>query len=411
MAGTAQPSTGFQAIVRAGTNVAVARAMNEQKLQRLFQGIVLGSLPLIACGGATGGDDLDQGMAGSSSRGSAGASTGGSAGTGSGGTGSGGDAGGSDAGGTSPGGSNAGGSAGTGNGGTGALGSGGSGGLGCTGPSASCLLSRSVVVARDCADPTQPLSAEHCSAFCPASDDGGFSTGCTVESYDDVSITVSCYPCAAVGRRPVGFTPRARSSRSLGDELSQIALLEAASVHAFRDLRRELAVLGAPRSLLRGLSRAARDETRHARRTSALARRFGGQVQPTPTLPRASRTLAAIAEENMSEGCVRETFGALVAHYQARHARHPELAAAFARIAREETRHAALSFALDRWLSPRLDGAARARVQQARREAAARLYAELGAQGPDDPERLAGFPDPALARALFRQAFAALFTS
>jgi hypothetical protein len=109
------------------------------------------------------------------------------------------------------------------------------------------------------------------------------------------------------------------------------------------------------------------------------------------------------------EGCVRETFGALVAHYQSSRARDPELRAALARIARDETRHAALSWALHAWLDRRLDRAARERVKAAKQAAAAQLYAELATPPADDPENLAGFPAPDTARALFGRAFPTLW--
>ena len=52
------------------------------------------------------------------------------------------------------------------------------------------------------------------------------------------------------------------------------------------------------------------------------------------------RELEAIAIENAVEGCVRESFGALLATWQAKTAGDARVRAAMKRIARDETRHA-----------------------------------------------------------------------
>jgi hypothetical protein len=121
--------------------------------------------------------------------------------------------------------------------------------------------------------------------------------------------------------------------------------------------------------------------------------------------PRQSRSLEAIALENISEGCVRELFGALVATFQGEHARDPEVRRVMRRIAHEETRHAALSLEVQRWLEQRLDGAARERVRAAREHALGELAAELrGAAAPELIDE-AGVPSPAVAAELYRALF------
>jgi hypothetical protein len=148
-----------------------------------------------------------------------------------------------------------------------------------------------------------------------------------------------------------------------------MARLEAASVPAFRRLRRELVAHGAPRRLVRAAERAARDEIRHARMTTALARRYGGTVVLAEVDELPVRNLEAIAIENAIEGCVREAFGALVGSWQAAAATDPVIRAVMKRIARDETRHAALAFELHAWLKGRLGADARARLRDSRRDA------------------------------------------
>jgi hypothetical protein len=90
-----------------------------------------------------------------------------------------------------------------------------------------------------------------------------------------------------------------------------------------------------------------------------------------------------MAIDNAVEGCVRETFGALLATYQAATAKDPVIRAAMKQIARDETRHAALAWKVASWLNGRLAPTARERVKEARRAAAMKL---LGARHQARPE-------------------------
>lgn len=83
-----------------------------------------------------------------------------------------------------------------------------------------------------------------------------------------------------------------------------------------------------------------------------------------------------ITRENAVEGCVRETFGALIMQWQAAHARDASVRRAFARIAADETRHAALSWSVARWAAQALDPEARAAVAVRCREAVEALRRE-----------------------------------
>jgi hypothetical protein len=192
------------------------------------------------------------------------------------------------------------------------------------------------------------------------------------------------------GRRPAGLAPARlgrdgaalaapprRNASSTGLWFARSAYLEAASVDAFRILRRELRHHRAPAPLLRACSRAARDEVKHARATTALARLHGVRARKPEVARREVRSLEAIAIENAIEGCVRETFGALLAVAQASEANDPVVRAAMTRIARDETRHSALSWSLNAWIDARLSPASRRRVAAARAKAIETLRDEL----------------------------------
>jgi hypothetical protein len=139
----------------------------------------------------------------------------------------------------------------------------------------------------------------------------------------------------------------------------------------------ELARLGAPAELVAAAERSACDERRHARMMARRARAHGARTTTARVRRAAPRTLEAIARENAVEGCVQETFGALLLRWQALHAGDPSLRRLFARIAADETRHAALSWEVARWAEERLDARARTRVRAARTRAVRSLREKL----------------------------------
>jgi hypothetical protein len=215
--------------------------------------------------------------------------------------------------------------------------------------------------------------------------------------------TVACGICGGAGRRPAGLAEPCLSpaATATGDYFARVAHLEAASVTAFLRLRDDLEALGAPAELVDAAGRAARDEIAHARLTSRIARRYGGEAPaPRVSARRARRTPASLARENAVEGCVRETFAALVAARQAEHAADPAVRAALRRIARDEARHAALAWAVARWVEPRLGAGARRRLARATRDAIAALRDEVLAPVDAGVVRDAGVPRPALAARL-----------
>lgn len=229
------------------------------------------------------------------------------------------------------------------------------------------------------------------------------------------SVQLECkYPASCGGRHHACVRPcAAATAHDTAGWLARAAHDEAASVHAFIALHRELAQHGAPPELLAAVLLAAADETRHAATVAALARAHAGPLLAPTLTPIAPRDLLAIAVENAVEGCVHETWAGLCATHQARHARDPAIRAAYAAIAGDEARHADLAWALAAWLDDRLTPAARTLVAAARHAAVTRLLAEQ-ADNPDparaDADRSLGLPDPATARFLLAGLDAALWS-
>ncbi len=224
---------------------------------------------------------------------------------------------------------------------------------------------------------------------------------CALVVAPDGGTGVGCQTYGCLGQRPRGLCEDVtQDDGSVGAALCRAYALEAASVPAFRTLRAELRAHGAPKSLLRAASRAARDETRHARATKRLARRFGGAPRDPVIAATPWRDLEALAIENAVEGCTRELYGAVVARWQAEHASDPNVRAVMGRVAADELHHAALAMRVAAWVHARLAPTARDRVEASRVRAIDDLRAAVGRSAPRHTARVLGLPSTAQARAM-----------
>lgn len=256
------------------------------------------------------------------------------------------------------------------------------------------------------------LDETTCKTACPAD----VNAECYV--YENIAAgettTVSCGGPCGTGRRPAGLR-RARSRATCADPVGEwfatMARLEAASVPAFVRLAQDLARLGAPHDSIARTRAAAKDEVRHARVTRVLARRRGAVTAKAVVGEAPRPSLARVALENAVEGCVRETYGALLATWQAAHAGDARIRKAMTRIAEDETRHAALSWDIHAWALGKLSLSARARVEGARREAARELLREIAAEPAPAVVREAGAPPAHVATALARSLERALLAA
>lgn len=221
--------------------------------------------------------------------------------------------------------------------------------------------------------------------------------------------------CAIAGRRPEGYRPPEPTSGSaLSAYLGTMRSLEAASVPAFLRLAAELGHLGAPPDLVARAEEAARDEVRHAAGFSWLQSLYGASSEHPRAIeaPMHLRSPEEVALDNAVEGCVRETFGALCAGYQAEAAGDGAVRRLFATIAEDETRHAELSWDVAEWLEARLDVAARDRVRAARSRAIEDLAEAIRGSEPHlDLAIRCGLPSSAQATLLFRTCEAELWAA
>lgn len=255
------------------------------------------------------------------------------------------------------------------------------------------------------------LSQEECDKVCgtPPGPQGSRYWGCGYHFTADVpGPSFDCYTCVE-GRRPEGYVDPAVDA-TLAGWLAHAADLERVSVDAFQILGRELAHHGAPPSLVERAARAEADEVRHARALATLARREGATVSTAPVTHGDVRGLLAIALENAVEGCIRETYGALVAGWQARHAERSDLRRAMKAIHPEETSHAELAWDVHAWLADRLTAAERAQVERAMADAVAQLAHAARSPMAADLRSALGLPAPAEAVRLVEGLRTHLFT-
>ena len=213
------------------------------------------------------------------------------------------------------------------------------------------------------------------------------------------------------GRRPKGMIGRiAGGRRDVGAVLASAARDEAASVFAFLELARDLAGHGAPVGLVAECRRAAADEVRHAVVTARLATDRGASLEVAMVKESTPPTSTELAVANAVDGCVGESWAALLATHQAAASPDAEIAAAMAVIAADETRHAALAWSVADWLTPRLP--AEGRLALAATVDATLVRLGLGDDGVPDPRVRAALGLPSLERraalfAGFRASFAA----
>lgn len=174
------------------------------------------------------------------------------------------------------------------------------------------------------------------------------------------------YVRPAIANLPVAHSAEDRAVR---DHFASSAQLELSSVWTFLRLAAELAAAGAPVELIARALDAADDEVRHA---AMCARAAGGvELAPLPMTAararfasRTKRALATLAVEAWLEGCLNETAAAEEARLAAGEA-NGVMSQMLATIARDEDRHAELSWAVLAWVFEVAPAVARAAIADA----------------------------------------------
>ena len=232
--------------------------------------------------------------------------------------------------------------------------------------------------------------------------------GCKSEETGKTQVKIICEytkSCPAAGRRPNGL--QKESERTATNEVGQwfvnMAYLEEAAVVAFEYLTKELEAYNAPEELIQVAKEAIDEEREHTILTKALATRYDATPLAVEVEPFVLRPLAEIAYDNLAEGCIRETYGALSAVWQTEHAEDEAVRAVTHRIVHEESRHAALSWDIHRWVWPQLTPQEQQKCQEVADTAIQELEASIQEEPPTSLAKIAGLPPAQKAQEMFQQ--------
>ncbi len=173
------------------------------------------------------------------------------------------------------------------------------------------------------------------------------------------------------------------------------ALMEHASIASFARFSLQLLALGAPAQLVGDAQAAGLDEVAHAERAFSIASRLAGRAIGPGKLPELDHPLEldllSVARATLAEGCIGETFAAVVAQEQARLAGDSSVRQALLDVAEDETRHAQLAFRFLAWALAQGGPKQRANLRAELRREAERKLALL-----PEPSSTAELSQPAL---------------
>jgi hypothetical protein len=163
----------------------------------------------------------------------------------------------------------------------------------------------------------------------------------------------------------------------------EAGLVEHASIASFARFSLQLIALGAPPDLIRDAALAQADEVLHARHCFSIASELAKHsVGPGPInlkdLWTHPPTPKQVLLETLNEGCINETLAAAEAAWLAERAQSAVLQQVLVRIARDESRHAALAWRSVQWLLqafPELRSTARSAFQDSLQPSVAPLQA------------------------------------
>jgi len=124
--------------------------------------------------------------------------------------------------------------------------------------------------------------------------------------------------------------------------------------------------------------------------TRRIARKNGASPAPARVRRPADRSWLEFVKENAIEGCIRDTFGALVATYQAEHAADDQIKRAMGVIAQDETTLEALGWRIAQWAEEKLSAEERAEVRALQQAELRRMACSLAKE--EAPIAAAGLP-------------------
>ena len=189
----------------------------------------------------------------------------------------------------------------------------------------------------------------------------------------------------------------AQGSNIIGAWFARAAHAEHASVFAFAQLHRELSNLGASHELLSKIADAIREEASHTKMMKDFAKANKGNLKEIQEHPIGSRSIWEIAVENLLEGCINESYAALQALYQSRHAQTDQLKGLFLTIAQDECKHAEIAREVHIFLCTLLTAEEQIKLQVLAKKQWKQLQETLLVQPQLKDLKVIGLPSPSTA--------------
>ena len=211
------------------------------------------------------------------------------------------------------------------------------------------------------------LTSEGCFALCELGNlqSNGFGIQCYSSCEEtgmntDGTYAISCgyyAACIVEGRGSACIEKETAGTgdNNIGAWFARAHHAEKGSVFAFEQLRRDLIKLEAPSTLIAKIEDAIREEAEHTSMMKDFAIANKGKIMDLifdGFLD--TRSVWDIAVENLLEGCINESYAALQAFYQSRHAESEQIQGLFATIARDECKHAEIAREVHHFLLPLL---------------------------------------------------------
>ena len=151
------------------------------------------------------------------------------------------------------------------------------------------------------------------------------------------------------GRAPKGGHPTLIESNDLGGFFARGMQEEFLSVFAFAEIHEFLSIINAPDELLQKVRSAMEDEKRHTRLLGRLCERYNHPLPPLEAPTRVQKDAFEWALHNALTGCIGETWAAVLEAHRAQNSNTHNTT--FSRIARDEAKHAQLSWDIYEYLN------------------------------------------------------------
>ena len=156
------------------------------------------------------------------------------------------------------------------------------------------------------------------------------------------------------GRQPHTYNELLIDGDGVGSYFAQLAYMKAQSVFAFIELASNLRHFQAPVTFIERCDIAAKNQLLHTKLMQELAEIEGFFIPPV-RYSSTTNNIFSVAMHNAVEGCVYETWSALIANWQSTHlAADPELQTVYEQIGQDEARHSQLAWDVHAWFLKKL---------------------------------------------------------